>query len=169
MAVLVTVAAAATAAVAAGGVAYAYFTSGGTGTGTAQVGSAAVRGFDLTTDGVATSVLPGGGPQGFDIDARNVTGQSLYLGTVYLEVMTFSGTGDAATSAGADIPGCRADWFVVTSSWDVGRLVPGLSTLSSTTSGTPAPTVALPAAPLDQNACQGAEIGIGLSTTPFGT
>ena len=42
-------------AVGAGGVAYAYFSSSGTGTGSAMVGSAAVHGFDVTTDGVATT------------------------------------------------------------------------------------------------------------------
>lgn len=156
-------------AVGAGGVAYAYFSSSGTGTGSAMVGSAAVHGFDVTTDGVATSVLPGGGPEGFDIDAQNVTGQSLFIGTVYLEVMTFAGTGDAATSAGADIPGCSASWFVVTRSWAFDRLIPGLTAVSSTTSDTPAPTIEMPAGLIDQNACQGADVGIDFSTTPFGT
>ncbi len=154
-------------AVGAGGVAFAYFSSDGSGTGSASVGSAAVHGFDVTTDGVASPVLPGGGPQGFDIDARNVTGQALFIGTVYLQVMTYAGTGDAATAAGADIPGCSASWFVVTPSWAFDQLIPGLTSVSSTASATPAPTLEMPAGLIDQNACQGADIGIDFSTSPF--
>lgn len=150
------------------GVAYAYFSSGGNGTGTAHVGSAATQGFDVTTDGVGTPVLPGSGPQGFDIDVQNITGQALYIGTVYLQVMTFASTGDAATSSGSDIPGCSASWFTVSGSWAFNDLVPALGTASSTTMAPPPPTIAMPAGVVDQNACQGVSVGIKFSTTPFG-
>ncbi len=149
------------------GVAYAYFSSGGSGTGSAHVGTATTEGFDVTTDGVGTAVLPGGGPQGFDIDVQNVTAQPLYVGTIYLRVMTYASTGDAATSAGLDIPGCSASWFTVSGSWAFDDLIPASSTVSSTTLLPLPPTLTMPAAAIDQNACQGAGVGIQFSTTPF--
>jgi len=150
------------------GIAYAYFTSSGSGTGSAQVGTAALRGFAVTTDGVGGTVLPGGPPESFDIDVQNVTGQPLFVGTLYLRVMTDSGTGDAATSAGTDIPGCSASWFAVTPSWAFNGLIPGMTTVSSTTMAAPPPTITMPTGAIDQNACQGVDVGIEFSTTPFG-
>jgi len=147
-----------------GGVAFAYFTSSGTGVGSAQVGTAASDVFILSTDGPTTPLLPGNGPQTFDVNVHNDSLQDTYVGTVYMSVMTGTGT-DAATAAGTDIPGCDASWFTVTPSVAIDTVVPAGQTVSSTDLAVVAPTIAMPVADVNQDACQGALVGISFSTS----
>ena len=147
-----------------GGVAYAYFLSGGSGNGSARVGTTSSTAFTITTDGVATPLLPGDPPDGFDVNVANPSAQDLHVGTIRLQVMTYGSSGDAATSTGADIPGCLASWFSVPSTWVFDQTVPAHSTVSSTTIASPPPAMAMAATDTDQDACQGATVGIEFST-----
>jgi hypothetical protein len=147
-----------------GSVAYAYFLSGGSGTGSARVGTTSSTAFTITTDGMATPLLPGDPPDGFDVNVTNSTGQDLHVGTIHLQVMTYGNAGDAATSTGADIPGCLASWFSVPAAWGFDQTVPAHSTMSSTSITSPPPTIAMATTDTDQDACQGASVGIEFST-----
>ncbi len=112
----------------------------------------------------ATPLLPGDPPDGFDVNVTNSTGQDLHVGTIHLQVMTFGNLGDAATSTGADIPGCLATWFSVPAAWVFDQTVPAHSTMSSTSIIPPPPTIAMATTDTDQDACQGASVGIEFST-----
>jgi len=147
----------------AGGVAAAYFTSSGTGTGRAEVGTT-TGAFDLTTDGPATSLLPGDGPEAFDVAITNTSGADAHVGTVYEGVARYGDSGDAATQDGADIPGCLAVWFSVTPSVAVDELVAPGATVHASDGGRPLPTVTLSESATDQDACQGRSVGITFGT-----
>ena len=144
-----------------GGIAFAYFTAGGSGSGSANVGSAPTDAFSITSTGPSSPLLPGNPPQSFEVDVANTTGQAAYVGTVYMKVMTYQESGDAATAEGADIVGCTASWFSVTDSVDVDQVVPAHGSVSSTT-----PTIQMPAQSLNQDACKDASVGIAFTTTP---
>jgi hypothetical protein len=144
-----------------GGIAFAYFTSGGSGVGSAAVGSAPAGAFDITTTGPTDPVLPGNGPQTFDVQVANTTGQDEYVGTVYVSIATDTDNGDVTTADGIDIPDCLASWFTVTPSVDVDQVV---AAGNAVTSGD-TPSIEMPAAPVDQDACQNAAVGINFTTT----
>jgi hypothetical protein len=147
-----------------GSVAYAYFLSGGSGVGSARIGTPSSTAFTITTDGIATPLLPGDPPDGFDVNVTNSTGQDLHVGTIHLRVMTYGNAGDAATSTGADIPSCLASWFSVPTAWGFDQTVPAHSTVSSTSITSPPPAIAMATTDTDQDACQGASVGIEFST-----
>ena len=150
-----------------GGIAFAYFTSNGGGSGSASVGSSGSNDFTITSDGPSTALLPGNGAQPFDFTATNTGSGNDYLGTVYLSVDTFDGGPDAATVDGVDIPGCDASWFTITPSFAVDSTVPSLGTISaSDVVAVPQPTITMADSGTDQDACQGASVGIAFSTTP---
>ena len=148
-----------------GGIAYAYFTSGGSGTGSAEVGTSPSDAFTISAAGPYAALLPGNGPQSFDVRVANTTGLDSYIGTVYMGIATYGDSGDAATAAGDDIPGCLASWFTVTPSIDFDEVVPADGNVTSTGLGVDAPTIEMPAASVDQDPCQGASVGIAFSTT----
>jgi len=149
-----------------GGIAFAYFTSGGSGSGTAQVGATQGDAFTISTPGPQNYLFPGNGPQTFVIHVTNNTGQDAYVGTVYLSVATYGDTGDAATADGQDIPGCSASWFTVTPSYDIDHVVPADGSIDTSGDEAPAPSIEMPAANVDQDACQAASVGIAFTTSP---
>jgi hypothetical protein len=151
-----------------GGVAFAYFTSGGGGTGSADVGSTGASDFAVTTTGPTTALLPGDGGQPFDVSIHNTGDTTSHIGTVYLSIATYAATTDAATAAGADIPGCSASWFAVTPSIVVDHSVPVGSTMLASGLGLDLPTISLTETGTDQDACQGASVGIAFSTVDPG-
>jgi hypothetical protein len=147
-------------AVGGGGIAFAYFTSGGSGVGSAQVGTLPVGAFDITSSGPGTPLVPGNGPQPFDVNIENTSGQSAYVGTVSMTINTNTATGDAETSAGDDITGCQANWFTVNGSFNANAEIAADS--SQTFSGVG--NISMADDPIDnQDACQGAAVGIDFS------
>ena len=148
-----------------GGIAFAYFTSTGSGTGSATVGAPPTDAFDITSSGPAAALLPGNDPQTFVVHVANTSDQSAYVSTVSMSVATFESTGDAATASGADIPGCSASWFTVSTSVDINAVVPALGSVDSASTGVGAATIEMPATDVNQDACHDASVGILFSTT----
>jgi len=145
------------------GVAYAYFTSNGSGTGSASVGTAPSDVFTMASGGPSTALVPGGGGQPFDVTVQNTSADAEHLGTISMWVMLFGDSGDAADSAGNDIPGCSASWFTVTGSVLVDDTVAAGSTVSLSDLAIVPPTITMTETGTNQNACQGAQVGIGFA------
>jgi hypothetical protein len=146
-----------------GGVAAAYFTSSGTGTGRAEVGTT-TGAFDITTDGPGVPLLPGDGPQDFDVAITNTGATDAHIGTVRAGVARYGDSGDAATRDGADIPGCSASWFSVTPSVAIDELVGPGGTVHASDGGQSLPTITLSESGTNQDACQGRSVGITFTT-----
>ena len=151
-------------ALAGGGVAYAWFTSGGTGAGSAIVGSGPSDAFVISASAPEGPLLPGNGPQAFDLHVANTTGRDAGVATVSISLAT-SGN-DLATGTGADIAGCLASWFGVTPSVTFGAVVPAHSTITASGRALTLPAITMSDAGVDQDACQGASIGVNFSTGP---
>jgi len=142
------------------GVAVAYFTSDGSGRGTASVGTTGATDFIINTDGIDGTLYPGAAALPFDVIAFNSGYGTEYLGSVSVAINTYNndGTIDAATAAGADIPGCLASWFTVTSTATINQSIASLG--SYTLTGVGEPTIQLTEAGVNQDACQGHTVGI---------
>ncbi len=147
-----------------GGLAYAWFVSTGTGSGLAIVGSSPSHAFVISADTPAGPVLPGSGPQAFDVNVANTTGQDAAVTVVSISLAT-SGN-DVATDTGADIPGCLATWFSVTSSVTFDAVVPAHSSITAGGRALPLPDITMSEAGVSQDACQGASIGVEFTTGP---
>ena len=145
-----------------GGIAFAYFTSGGSGGGLAGVGVSPDSAFLIQSDGPATPVFPGNGPQAFDIQVTNTTDQPEYVGTVYMSVMSDPESGGIITGDDTVVSDCLASWLTVTPSVEVNQLVPADGTVSSDES----PAITMPAADeTDQDPCQGVSVDLAFTTT----
>ena len=146
-----------------GGIAFAYFTASGGGTGTASVGSGPGQAFVITSDGPDTALTPGNGDQQFDVSIQNTSDQAAYVGTVSMAVLTDAGTGDAETPEGTDIAGCDASWFTVTPSLGVDTTVAVGDTVTASGLDLHLPSISMTDSGADQDACEGADIGIAFS------
>ena len=144
--------------------AYAWFVSTGTGSGLAIVGSSPSHAFVISADTPAGPVLPGSGPQAFDVNVANTTSQDAGVTIVSISLAT-SGN-DVATDVGADIPGCLASWFSVTPSVTFYAVVPAHSSITASGRALPLPDITMSEAGVGQDACQGASIGVEFSTGP---
>ena len=147
-----------------GGMAYAWFVSTGTGSGLAIVGSSPSHAFVISADNPVGPVLPGSGPQAFDINVANTTSQDAAVTVVSISLAT-SGN-DVATVTGADIPGCLAIWFGVTPTVTFDAMVPAHSSITASGRAVPLPDITMSEAGMSQDACQGASIGVEFSTGP---
>lgn len=149
-------------ALAGGGIAYAWFTSSGTGSGSATVGSSPGGAFVISAAAPEGPLLPGNGPQDFDVHVADTTAQDAGIATVSISLAT-SGN-DLATGTGADIPGCLASWFAITSSVTFDAVVPAHSSITASGRALTLPAITMTDAGVNQDACQGASIGVDFST-----
>jgi len=148
----------------AGGIAFAWFVSTGSGSGMAIVGSSPSHAFVISAGNPTGPVLPGGGPQSFDVSVANTSAQDTGVTIVSISLAT-SGN-DVATDVGTDIPGCLASWFSVTPSVVFDAMVPAHSSITASGRSLPLPDITMSEAGISQDACQGASIGVEFSTGP---
>ncbi len=146
-----------------GGIAYAYFTASGNGVGSGSVGTGPGDAFAISSDGPDAALTPGSGDQPFDVTVHNTSGQSAYVGTVAMSVLTNADTGDAETPQGVDIAGCDASWFTVTSSLGVDTTVAAGDTVTASGLDLDLPSISMTESGTDQDACEGSDIGIAFS------
>ncbi len=146
-----------------GGAAFAYFTSGGTGTGSVTVGSTGPTDFAVTQSGTVGDLYPGADPVPFTVRAQNTGTGDEHVDAITVAVASDPETGYALDSAGDPIDGCQASWFTVDSPVSVGD---GGTTLSPGAYSEPAgSSIGLTEAGVDQDACQGADVGLVFGTT----
>ena len=134
---------------AAAGGAFAYFSSTGTGSATATVGSSQA----LTVNGTPSGSLYPGGSTTVNFSATNPSTGHEYLATIHLASVSVDSSHASA--------GCSASWFTmpdVSASQDIpgggsGTTVTASGTLSMTNTAT------------NQDACQGATLTLGFTTS----
>ncbi len=147
-----------------GGVAYAFFSASGSGTGTADVGTGPVAILQVTTNGPSTALTPWNGSQPFDVSIHNNSLIDSGVGTISMSVSHFQSTSDAATPGGQDIVGCDAAWFSVSPALVVNQPVGAGATVTAQGLGLVLPTVSMIPSAANQDACQGASVGIAFAS-----
>jgi hypothetical protein len=150
-----------------GGIAFAYFTSGGSGTGSAAIGTSSASAFVISSEGPGVALLPGKGGLLFDVSIHNSGGANAHIGTIYTTIAANSESGDATTATGTDILGCHANWFSVTSSIQVDEMISAGTTLTASGLGLTLPSISMSDTG-NQDACQGASIGMAFTTVSSG-
>jgi hypothetical protein len=154
-------------AVAAVGIAVAYFTGqSSSATGSGSVGNSTQWGVSMGTStwsGSTTALYPGASNDTeylpFTVTNNGHGYQSLSTATAS---MPTEANGDAETSAGADIPGCRASWFTATV--DSGN--PSLpSDLAPAGTYTGKVDLTMQDSQSNQDACQGASPAVSVTVS----
>ncbi len=155
-----------------GGIAFAYFTADGSGTGSGSVGTSTA--FTITGDVNSGSVTPGGDTMGLGFTVANPGSGNQYVSYVYASVSvdntTLGHIGEVESIPGdtsSDVSGCMASWFSIdgTSTGNGTAYVNQTLAPSGSTDDTSSLTLVMNESESNQDACQGATVGIDYTTS----
>jgi len=119
--------------------------------------------------GTVTGLYPGDSPQPLEYAITNPGTGPVQVASVSASVDTNGGTGDVETPGHTDVTGCLASWYSITGSPQSlgahGESIPPGTTLFTTTSSTASTlSIAMSNPAVNQDACEGADLGLSFSS-----